>query len=62
MAKDVVVQCAEKCAEIGLTRFLLDGGPGMPELMKALLADTDRTEWVQLQGKFLSDVANLSSD
>lgn len=44
-AKQIVAEVAAQCAELGMARFLLDGGPRMVALVAALRDDLNSGRW-----------------
>jgi serine/threonine-protein kinase PknK len=47
-AKQTLASLAAQCAELGLVRYLLDGGPGLTALLAALRDDLHSDRWNQI--------------
>jgi serine/threonine-protein kinase PknK len=47
-AKQTLAILAAQCAELGLVRYLLDGGPGLTALLAVLRNDLDNGRWNQI--------------
>ncbi|MDI9948873.1 hypothetical protein [Rhodococcus sp. IEGM 1305] len=58
-AKQVLADAAVKCSELGLIRFLVDGGPRVVSILTAVRADraqgVGNSEWSNVSTAFLTD-------